>query len=105
MDCFASLAMTMRAMEALRHHSLANRHVTAATLIGTALRGRSVLEMAAPCDRQAAADIAHDLARGLRPGRAGLGPWLLPRRAIGAIVGIAACDRRFGAPLLAFIVV
>src|SRR5438874_5613542 len=85
--------------------SPANLHVAAAAFNRPALRGRPELKMASPLDRAAAAGVADDLARCLRPRAAGLGPRPLANRAIGAVVVIAFCGRRFRAPLLAFIVV
>src|SRR5712692_1573162 len=91
--------------------SSTNLYVTAAALTRPALRQRSVFKVTSWSDRPATAAIAHDLARCMWPGHAGLRHEPLPNRAIGAIVTIVAIltvapgRRCFRAPLFAFIVV
>src|SRR5712692_2729420 len=91
--------------------SSTNLYVTAAALTRPALRQRSVFKVTSWSDRPATAAIAHDLARCMWPGHAGLRHGPLPNRAIGAIVTIVAIltvapgRRCFRAPLFAFIVV
>src|ERR1700726_1745661 len=85
--------------------SPANLHVAAATFAGATLRGRSEFEVTAARDRAAAALVADDLARGLRPGRAGLRPRPVSRRALGAVGSVTPGGRRFRAALLAVVVV